>query len=297
MNVDGYIIAFYNHLLIEKNLSENTVKAYGDDVKGFLTYCRDLRISIEEIKLLTIRKYLAFLYSKSLSRNSISRKMSALRCFFTHLVNKGMLEQSPVLRLSLPKTEKRLPTFLYGEEVMAVLQMPDLQSICGIRDRAIMEVLYASGIRVSELVALDIDDITWPNKCIKVLGKRNKERLALLSDMTIHYLKVYISESRVKLLKEEKNTQALFLNNRGDRLTDRSIRNIVKKYIKMAAISKNVSPHTFRHSFATHMLDNGADLRSVQELLGHVELSTTQVYTHFTKSRVKQVYDKTHPRA
>ena len=297
MNVDGYIIAFNNHLLIEKSLSENTVKAYGDDVKDFLIYCRDLGISIEEIKILTVRKYLAFLYSKSLSRNSISRKISAVRCFFSHLVNKGVLEQSPVLRLSLPKSEKKLPTFLYGEEVMDVLEMPDMQNVYGIRDRAIIEVLYASGIRVSELVSLDIDDISWSNKCIKVLGKRNKERLALLSDVTLEYLKVYINENRVKLLKEKSSTKALFLNNRGDRLTDRSIRNIVKKYIKMAAISKDVSPHTFRHSFATHMLDNGADLRTVQELLGHVELSTTQIYTHFTKSRIKQVYDKAHPRA
>jgi len=297
MNIGGYIVAFNNHLLIEKSLSENTVKAYGDDVEDFLTYCRDLKIPIEEVKLLTIRKYLAYLYSKNLSRNSISRKMSALRCFFKHLVNKGMLEKSPVQRLSLPKTEKKLPTFLYGEEVMAVLEMPDLQSVSGIRDRAIMEVLYASGVRVSELVGLDIEDVSWTSKCIKVLGKRSKERLALLSDMTIYYLNAYISESRVKLLKEAKNIRALFLNNRGDRLTDRSIRNIVKKYIEMAAINKNVSPHTFRHSFATHMLDNGADLRTVQELLGHVELSTTQIYTHFTKSRVKQVYDKAHPRA
>jgi len=297
MNIDVYIIAFNNHLLIEKSLSENTVKAYGDDVKVFLIYCRDLEISIEEIKILTIRKYLAFLYSKNLSRNSISRKISALRCFFAHLVNKGVLEQSPVLRLSLPKAEKKLPTFLYGEEVMAVLGMPDVQSVYGARDKAIMEVLYAAGIRVSELVALDIDDISWTNKYIKVLGKRNKERLALLSDITIHHLKVYINENRVKLLKKERNTKALFLNNRGARLTDRAIRDIVKKYIKMAAISKNVSPHTFRHSFATHMLDNGADLRTVQELLGHVELSTTQIYTHFTKNRVKQVYDRAHPRA
>ena len=297
MNLDGYIIAFNNHLLIEKSLSENTVKAYGDDVKDFLIYCKDLGISIEEIKILTIRRYLAFLYSKNLSRNSISRKISALRCFFTHLVNKGVLEQSPVLRMSLPKAEKKLPAFLYGEEVIEVLEMPDLQNVYGVRDKAIMEVLYAAGIRVSELVSLDTDDIFWPNKYMKVLGKRNKERLALLSNVTLHYLKVYINESRVKLLKEERNTKALFLNNRGDRLTDRSIRNIVKKYIKMAAISKNVSPHTFRHSFATHMLDNGADLRTVQELLGHVELSTTQIYTHFTKSRVKQVYDKAHPRA
>lgn len=297
MYIDGYIIPFNSHLLIEKNLSENTVKAYVDDVKDFLTYCRDFGISIEEVKILTIRKYLAFLYSRNINRNSISRKISALRCFFTHLVNKGILEQSPVLRLSLPKTEKRLPVFLYGEEVMAVLQAPDLQSIYGVRDRAIMEVLYASGIRVSELVALNIDDIFWPNKCIKVLGKRNKERLAFLTDIAVHYLKLYINESRIKLLKNRKNTQALFLNSRGDRLTDRSIRDIVKKHIKIAAISKNASPHTFRHSFATHMLDNGADLRTVQELLGHVELSTTQIYTHFTKSRVKQVYDKAHPRA
>lgn len=297
MNVDGYLIAFNNHLLIEKSLSENTVKAYGDDVKDFLIYCRDLGISIEDVKILTIRKYLAFLYSKNLSRNSISRKMSALRCFFTSLVNKGALEQSPVLRLSLPKAEKKLPTFLYGEEVMAVLEMPDLQDDYGVRDRTIIEVLYAAGIRVSELVAIDIDDISWSNKYIKVLGKRNKERLALLSDITLDYLKVYIYENRAKLLKKEKHTKALFLNNRGERLTDRSIRNIVKKYIEMAAINKNVSPHTFRHSFATHMLDNGADLRTVQELLGHVELSTTQIYTHFTKSRVKQVYDKAHPRA
>ena len=296
MNVDGYIIAFSNHLLIERSLSENTAKAYGNDVKDFLIYCRDLGIAVDEVKILTVRKYLAFLYAKKLSRSSISRKISALRCFFIHLINKGMLEESPILRLSLPKSEKKLPIFLYGEEVIAVLEMPDMQNIYGIRDRAVLEVLYASGIRVSELVSLDIDDISWSKKLIKVLGKRNKERLALLSDITLHYVKVYINESRLSLLKEKK-TKALFLNSRGDRLTDRSIRNIVKKYIEMAAISKNASPHTFRHSFATHMLDNGADLRTVQELLGHVELSTTQIYTHFTKSRIKQVYDKTHPRA
>ncbi|KUO52299.1 MAG: hypothetical protein APF76_04495 [Desulfitibacter sp. BRH_c19] len=297
MNVDGYLVVFNNHLFIEKNLSEKTVEAYSHDVKDFLIYCNSVNITLEDINLLIVRKYLAFLYSKRLSRNSISRKMSALRCFFTHLVNKGILERSPVLRLSLPKTEKKLPSFLYGEEVVAVLESPDMQKNCGVRDRAIMEVLYSSGIRVSELVALSFDDIYWSQKFIKVLGKRNKERIALLSDMAVYYLKLYINNSRVKLLNSAHETKALFLNNRGDRLTDRSIRNIVKKYIKIAAINKDASPHTFRHSFATHMLDNGADLRSVQELLGHVELSTTQIYTHFTKSRVKQVYDKAHPRA
>lgn len=297
MNVDGYLVAFNNHLFIEKNLSEKTVKAYSDDVKDFLNYCNDFTIILEDITLLTVRKYLAFLYSRRLSRNSISRKMSALRSFFTYLVNKGILEHSPILRLSLPKTEKRLPNFLYGEEVVAVLDSPDMQKTCGVRDRAIMEVLYSSGIRVSELVGLNFEDISWSQKSLKVLGKRNKERIVLLSDLATYYLELYINKGRVKLNNSNNETKALFLNNRGDRLTDRSIRNIVKKYIKLAAINKDASPHTFRHSFATHMLDNGADLRSVQELLGHVELSTTQIYTHFTKSRVKQVYDKAHPRA
>ncbi len=289
------MLQFGNHMLIEKNLAEKTIKAYTEDVEQFLSFCEHNNYHLKNIQLIHIRKFLALLYSKGFSRNTISRKMSALRCFFNFLVNIKYIEETPILKMTLPKSEKKLPVFLYGEEVLAILETPDMNSIYGIRDKAILEFLYSTGVRVSELVALDVNDIYWSDRLIKVLGKRNKERIIPISEVALYYLNLYINHSRNKLLN--KREDALFLNKRGERLTDRGVRDIVKKYINIASIDKKVSPHTFRHSFATHLLDNGADLRTVQELLGHVQLSTTQIYTHFTKSRVKKIYDKAHPRA
>jgi len=297
MSSEKYLVRFTNHLLIEKSLSEKTVKAYTDDVKQFFVFCQHNKLVVEEVNLINIRKYLALLYSNGLARNSISRKMTALRIFYKFMHLYGFIENSPVLRLTLPKSEKRLPNFLYGEEVNAILDTAELQTPLDLRDKSILEVLYSSGIRVGELVALDIDYINWQECSIKVFGKRNKERIVPMSAVSLHYLRIYCYEARQKISSKITDRNALFLNKNGGRLTDRSVRNIVKKYFSLASINKKASPHTFRHSYATHMLDNGADLRSVQELLGHAQLSTTQIYTHFTKSKIKQIYDKSHPRA
>jgi integrase/recombinase XerC len=287
---------YTNHILIEKNLSKNTIQAYSKDIEEFLNHCGKYNICLNKIQLIDVRKYLASLYNRGLQKRSISRKLSALRSFFCFLKREGIVESSPLIKLSLPKSVQKIPSFLYSDEVDAILKTPDMQNSYGIRDKAILEVLYSSGVRVGELVNINLKDILWDDLFVKVIGKGNKQRLAPLSKIAVHYLDVYLSYSR-NTLNKHGTCEALFLNRFGSRLSDRSVRNIVNKYLKMASIEKQVSPHTFRHSFATHMLDNGADLRTVQELLGHVQLSTTQIYTHFTKSRVKQVYDKTHPRA
>ncbi|HZG79681.1 MAG TPA: tyrosine recombinase, partial [Brevibacillus sp.] len=239
----------------------------------------------------------AHLAKKGLSRRSIARKLSSLRSLCRFLMREGQLEQNPFQLVSTPKMEKKLPSFLYPQEVQAFFDLPDMTTPLGIRDRLIFELLYASGMRVSELVMLTIQDVNPSMGVALVYGKGAKERYVPIGSYACDILRQYLEYGRDKLMAGKEDHGRLIVNYRGEPLSDRSVRRIVDKYVETYALHLRVSPHTFRHTFATHMLNGGADLRVVQELLGHVNISTTQVYTHVTKERLRHVYDTAHPRA
>ena len=288
--MDRYIEKFIRYLQIEKNYSRHTILNYKLDLEHFKNFLGEL--SLEKVDYLILRKYLAALKEKNLKSRSVSRRLSALRSFFKFLIREGLLKNNPLASLSSPKQDKPLPLFLTEEEVTKLIEAAQPKDERGLRDRAVMETLYSTGIRVSELVGLNIEDIDFIGGVAKVMGKGKKERIVPIGDIALSTIRAYLERR-----KKHQEVQALFLNKSGRRITDRGVRNIIDKYIRMAGIKQGVSPHTLRHSFATHLLDRGADLRSVQELLGHVNLSTTQIYTHLTTEKLKKVYDKAHPRA
>jgi len=283
-----YIDRFLRYLEIEKNSSPHTLLNYGLDLKGFQAFLGGL--DLEKVDYLLLRKYMAGLKEKNMRQKSVSRKLSCLRSFFRFLCREGYLKNNPVLTLMSPKREKHLPLFLTEEEAKLLIESPSLNNELGLRDRAILETLYSTGMRVSELVGLDIQDADFIGGVVKVKGKGKKERLLPIGDKAIEAIRRYLD-------KRKKETAALFLNKNHKRITDRGIRDILSRYIKKLSMNKGISPHKIRHSFATHLLNRGADLRSVQELLGHANISTTQIYTHLTTERLKNVYDKAHPRA
>jgi len=286
-----HIDKFINYLKIEKNASNHTIINYTIDLKAFSSFLGEA--DIDSIDHLALRRFLAELRGKNYSKRTIARKLASLRSFFKFLYREGHIKSNPVTAISSPKLDKKLPKFLDLGKVTKLILSPDVKTESGLRDRAILETLYSCGIRVSELVGLDMDDVDFISGVIKVLGKGRKERMVPIGDMALLSIRKY-AEGRDARVKERK---AVFLNSRGGRLTDRSVRRVVDKYIHACSIEEKISPHSLRHSFATHLLDRGADLRSVQELLGHMNLSTTQIYTHVTMERLKNVYDKTHPRA
>lgn len=289
------------YLQVEKNASPNTLTSYRTDIEFFIEFVQEQGVGeaiLATIKINLIRLYLAQLKAKGLARRTIARRIAALRSFFRFLCRGNLVESNPFKAIRTPKLEKRLPVFLTLKEVEGLIGLPK-NDYLGIRDLAILELLYATGARVSELTNLNLKGLELSTEFIAVWGKGSKERLIPVGQRAIKAIETYISCSRPVLQAKLKGNpdEALFLNHRGTRLTDRSIRRIIDKYINILAIQKKVSPHTIRHTFATHLLDNGADLRSVQEMLGHVNLSTTQIYTHVTKARLKAVYRNAHPRA
>ncbi|UMZ73349.1 Tyrosine recombinase XerC [Natranaerofaba carboxydovora] len=243
-----------------------------------------------------IRSYLAHLKDKSYSKTTVSRKLSSIRSFFKFYSREKNIENNPGRLVSTPKVNKKLPSFFTVKEIKWILDAPD-NSPLGVRDRAMMELFYSTGLRISELWQLNIDSINFDEKSIKVMGKGNMEREVFLGSYAKKAIVRYLEEGRGQLLKRENETKALFLNKNGSRLSVRSIRRRVNKYIKKAALDNEVSPHSLRHTFATHLLNGGADIRAVQELLGHVNISTTQTYTHVTKDHLREVYKDFHPRA
>lgn len=294
---ERFLIEFQGYLQIEKNASPHTIKNYMKDIQVFFSFMQSTGVgSLTELDYLDVRQFLAFLNQQRYSRKTISRKLSSLRSFFRFLVRENHLEKNPFLMVSTPKSEKKLPEFMYPEEVLELLQLPDLNQNLGIRDRAILEVFYASGMRVSELVALNLESIDLEMGTALVFGKGAKERYVPLGRYSIEALQNYLEKARPKIILNHQE-KALFLNKNGSRLSDRSIRRMVDKYVQHLSFQKKISPHTIRHTFATHLLNAGADLRSVQELLGHVNISTTQIYTHVTKERLQHIYNQTHPRA
>jgi tyrosine recombinase XerC len=286
--MERYIAKFIRYLEIEKNYSGHTVLNYRMDLDGFAGFLGET--PIEKVDYLTLRKYLAHLKEKNLGAKTVSRHLSTLRSFFKFLMREGYLKTNPTLSVSSPKQEKHLPMFLTEAEVFSLLESGMAGDERGLRDRAILETFYSCGLRISELVGLNIDDIDFIGGVVKIRGKGKKERIAPIGDKALATIRAYLE-------KRKKQTQAVFLNRGHSRISGRGVRNIFTKHMRIAGIKQGASPHTLRHSFATHLLNRGADLRTVQELLGHANLATTQIYTHLTTERLKSVYDKAHPRA
>jgi len=299
-----HINSYISFLKNEKNYSNNTIISYKNDLLQLLNYLKDYKIikknNIQAIDRSIMRKYIVYLKKCDYSVRSICRKISTVRSFFKFLLREDIVDINPTINLITPKITKKLPSFLYLEEINKLIETPPRNTILGIRDRAILELLYGTGMRVEELVNLNICDIDLYEKTVRVFGKGSKERILPLGNPSIKALKKYLTVRNIfrKNISIDKNDQnALLLNRFGGRLSARSIRRLIIKYMKIAGFNKKISPHVLRHSFATHLLGGGADLRSVQELLGHESLSTTQIYTHITKERLKEIYKKSYPRS
>ena len=292
LSVKGHIEDFEAYLKYERNCSSHTVRNYLSDIRQYLAFLKARNIEVTGVDRLTLRSWLADL-QRSISKNSAGRKVASVRSFYRYLVRERVLESSPMEEVSSPKTEKRLPKFLSVDDVFRLMDSPKTDKKLVTRDRAILELLYSSGLRVSELTGLDLDDLDLNGGMVRVLGKGRKERMVPVGGMAEKALHAYM-EARDSSGSEG---AALFLNYKGERLTPRSVARIVEKYLRRGGIAGTASPHTLRHSFATHLLDSGADLRGIQELLGHASLSTTQKYTHITTDKLMEVYDKAHPRA
>jgi len=292
-----YLKDYQGFLQIEKNASPNTITAYFKDIEDFAIFLNtEGVVDLEAVEYITIRKYLAQLNKRDYTRKTIARKLSSLRTFFKFLLRENFIEQNPFQLVSTPRGDKKLPIFMYTEEINELLNRPDITMPLGLRDRAIMDILYASGIRVSELVQLNVSSIDFVAELALIKGKGKKERYVNLGKLSLESLGNYLDHGRNKLTADIEN-EALFLNRYGERLTDRSVRRMVDKYVDQLALNKKISPHSFRHTFATHLLNAGADLRVVQELLGHANISTTQIYTHVTKEKLQSIYKDFHPRA
>ncbi|MDD5428928.1 MAG: tyrosine recombinase XerC [Candidatus Omnitrophica bacterium] len=289
-----FVEKFINYLEVEKNFSAHTITNYSVDLKAFETFLGDKEVS--SVDHLLLRKFLADMRAKSYSKRTIARKLASLRSFFKFLYREGHIKTNPITAISTPKLDKKLPVVLDEAQVAKLLRCPPDDDVFGLRDRAILETIYSAGLRVSELVGLNINNVDLIGEVIKVFGKGSKERMLPIGRPATTALRRYL-DKRDELKVKEKDKNAVFLGKNGTRLWGRSVRRILDKHIKTCAVAGHISPHSLRHSFATHMLDRGADLRSVQELLGHANLSTTQIYTHVTMDRLKTVYDKAHPRA
>ncbi len=281
---------FMTFLEAEKNASSHTITNYSVDLQSFFNFFKDTEI--EKIDYLEIRRYLAFLSEKDFSKSTISRKLASLRSFFKFLTRENLVKENPAVNIATPKKDKKLPIYLEEQEISNLLEAPSKNTKIEKRDKSILELLYSSGIRVSELVGLNIEDVDFLGEVLKVRGKGKKERMVPVGSKALDAMKDYINKR-----DDQSELGALFLNKGKTRLTDRSVRRIVLKYARRISLAKEISPHVLRHSFATHMLDRGADLRSVQELLGHQNLSTTQIYTHVSTKRLKESYEQAHPRA
>ena len=284
---------FFQYLEAERNASSYTIKDYGTDLRDFFIFIKDKNIA--DLDYLEIRRYLALLKEKRYQRSTVARKLACLRSFFKFLVRENILKVNPAVGIATPKREKKLPSCLELEEIEHLLDAPNGSKWEEKRDKAILETLYSCGIRVSELTGLNHDDLDLFSGIMKIRGKGKKERIVPVGSIALKAIQNY-SESKPNS-KDAKTSSALFVNRSGTRLTDRSVRRILLKYAHRISLTKEISPHMLRHSFATHMLDRGADLRSVQELLGHQNLSTTQIYTHISTKRLREAYDKAHPRA
>lgn len=291
MNIEGFL----DYLEYERNYSINTIIAYRNNIQKFIDYCKVKNINnLNNVDYKFIRNYISYLYSQKYQAKSITRMISALRSFFKYLKKEDKVDANPLDLITSPKVEKKLPKYLTINDVEKILNAPDMSNKIGIRDAFILELLYVTGIRVSELTSIKLNDISMSDKKIKIMGKGSKERVVYYGSRCQDLLKNYLNV-RDEFLKLPNDF--LILSNTGKQMSTREIRNIINRLKVKAGIDINISPHTFRHTFATHMLNEGADLRSVQELLGHENLSTTTIYTHLTNEKLRKTYLSTHPRA
>ena len=295
-----YLEDFAHYLKIDQDKSDNTIQAYLRDLTIFFDYCDKSSIDQwEQVDYAFVQSYLNDLHQKNYATSSTSRMLSSLRQFFHYLLKEQIITLNPMQKVLGPKKEKHLPASLSLDQVEKILQAPDTSDYIGLRDRAILELMYATGLRVSELTHLSLRDLHLELGFIQTIGKGNKERLLPIGEEAAYWLNQYLQDVRPLFLakKTSRHTQHVFLNQRGNPFTRQGIWKNLNKYVQIAGISMDVSPHMLRHSFATHLLENGADLRMVQELLGHSNISTTQIYTHISKHRLQEVYRDHFPRA
>ena len=299
-----HLAQFLQHLKYERNLSPHTLRNYASDLEQFREHLFAVEkrddFPVEQIDRLTIREWMASLHGDH-KKTSVARKLASLRTFFQFLVREGKLESNPAKLVATPKIERKLPNHLSIEDAVRFIETPDVNTDLGRRDRAILEFLYATGIRVGELVGINIADVDFRERMVRVTGKRKQQRIVPFGEPSAQALTLYLEETRGTFLQNcpitKRDPNALFLNYQGTRITTRSVGRMIDKYIKLCADIHDISPHSLRHTFATHLLDQGADLRDIQELLGHARLSTTQIYTQVSMEKMIEVYDKAHPKA
>lgn len=298
-HLESILSEFSFYLSVEKGLSKNTVESYQSDIEKFLQFCLENRIDdLGKIDKITLENYLEFLNENEFSSTSLSRYISSLKSFFNYLHNNGIIQNNPIEKIDSPKIRRNLPEVLTIEEVLSILNSIPTEDVLGKRDKAMLELLYACGLRVSELINLKIRDIFFKEGFLKVWGKGSKERIVPIGSVALNWVKIYLQKSRPQLAKGNNNTvDILFLNSRGQKFSRMGIWKIIRFYAILAGLGDKVHPHIFRHSFATHLLQGGADIRSVQEMLGHSDISTTQIYTHLTKDYLIEIHKTFHPRA
>ena len=296
MDLNEYLYSFLDFLRIERQVAKNTVEAYQRDLQRYIAFCDKLGIeSPAKVKQSHIDSYLEALHDIHLTASSISRNLSAIRTFHKFLIGEDIIKSDPTANISVPKSWMKLPEVLDQVEIETLLNQPDVETDKGLRDRALLEFLYATGVRVSELVSVRFPDIFWTEEFVRVFGKGNKERLIPVGKTALKWVKEYNSNVRKNLISLGLGGELLFLNRFGKKLSRQSVWVLIKKYALKGSIKKFISPHTIRHSFATHLIEGGADLRAVQEMLGHADISTTQIYTHLDREYLREVYQQFHP--
>lgn len=294
--MEGQIRAFVNSLRVEKGLSENTIQAYRRDMLKFMAFMSERHLQTADIERSHVVEFLASLYRKGLDSRSVARHLVTIRHFFRFALMEEYIQEDPATTIQSPKFRQNLPEFLSLAEVERLLQQPDTGTVVGLRDRAMIELMYSCGLRVSELCGLRVGDLRMEDGCLRCIGKGNKERLVPVGKKALAIVAQYLRDSRPKLLGEA-SSPSLFLHQKGGEMHRITFWKMLRVYGRKAALRKEVTPHMLRHSFATHLLDGGADLRSVQMMLGHADIATTQIYTHVVEDRLKQVYKAHHPRA
>lgn len=292
--MDEVIARYMEELTSDRRLSKNTLESYERDTRQFLSFLKDNSINFKNVKKANIISYIIYLQKQGKAISSITRSIASIRSFYYILMKNNIVNHIPTMDIETPKIEKKIPSILSIKEVEILLSIPDATDFKGARDKAMLEVLYASGIRVTELISLNIDDVNLSLSYIKCNGTR--ERIIPIGKVAVNALDRYINIYRKSFLKE-RDREALFLNLHGDRMTRQGFWKIIKHYATKAGINKEITPHTLRHSFAAHLIENGADLKSVQQMLGHSDISTTQIYADMVKKRISDVYKNTHPRA
>lgn len=295
--MESFLKEYLAGLKLEKNLSENTINSYKSDLTSFLNFITQSGIDdLSDIKTTHISSFFKLLKDAGLNETSAARYFSSIKGFFKYLYRNEYIKTNPVERISPPKISRKLPEVLNVREINLILEQPNVKDTIGLRDKAILELFYACGTRISELINIKVNDLFLSEEVIRVFGKGSKERLIPIGSSAIKWVIEYLKKSRPLLVKNIKSENYLFLNQRGTKFSRMGIWKIVRQYVKQAGIEKNVHPHTFRHTFATHLIEGGADLRAVQEMLGHSDISTTQIYTHIDRDYIKLVHKKFHPR-